>query len=1238
MSENKQSNTNENKSLQRLYYTSCKGYLNYFNDCYSGGNVLAASEKGLSLDECNKILCLSSSSIAFCEDCVFTFVAPTENARGAICATFPTRDDVGRASEFRNVIYDLKRDDLELRQCAAAFWCDEIQGYKERAHVWPDDYKEAVPKSKEPVVLEAFRKELDVKANDKTKEILELLNEKNDKAERWRKMFWFLLEAYLLRKHDDSRIFLVAPAEDVALAILGLASLLPKQILSGTSFAIRESNLTRPLTIIGLDRENQKRQIDGAIKHIIYGSSTDLLYDMQAPEGEEIVGENNLDSGKERAVLTFLKDIDSGGKNAYFEKTNPIKELLDEIRFDCSDLSLSQRLDVLDCAYCISKETKDQGEIKKSLEKIGANEYLAPLKKYLVDNLDTFLTFISQSSEPQFTLLWRCVPPEKRQTFIEQISKIFLEKDKEYNETCAVDLVREKDFLDYISDKNNLNFVGKLVNRWFSIFVEKNELSTKIKESKDLRQSLLKVFEGIIPEKTLETKKFLETICVWFDDQYDFLEFVVGKCSEIKWDEESTVFVKEEIRKYFFEVNEDTAKYQTWVLCEEKILLPFDDQSQTELVKTDFLGYMQGLLQGLPSENKKLEDFLKEVLKNKDRAKEYKKLHEKFSAIIDDFNKISDNLGSNNCQNAKHYKTEVQKSLKTFEVEVAEYPSNAFTRNISTSIKNCERNPKNNKTEGWLIDDLQRAVIEINVNMDYEKRNFLSYYDSRMKVKRRDVVKEYGSKIKPLNSDTKSSEDSNSKNQGDENNVGKLCDLLFRNKDIWGYLGKEGNGSEQLIDCDSIIFYQDVPEFLKAPLISPKEFQFEELGINELKVKQQGNVDNRIKKRTSETILTLGIVSGLGIPALIFLILLFSILTKPVDPKGNNMPPGEAGAVVKEAADKAGEQKPSSETDVATLETTDEITVAYENTSNVNDDSVLPLANSLPLYFEDSNGKAYCKISPGSFKMGSPLTDEDIRKKYPTSDDLKDIGNAPQHEEKIKQVFYLARSPVTRGDFEKFVQDAEYKTTAENTENIGQEGSWRKPRIEQKDDEEPVVCISYEDAIAYVNWLNMNSRSYDKLKGYKPKYRLPGEVEWEYACRAGRDTEFSWGDDEKDGKDYLNARDIEYQKQGKGEPKNSSFSFNDGYKGTSPVEKFRTNQWGLCDMLGNVWEWTSSCHDPQDSSSDAEKILRGGAFDSSPAACRCASRRKEKPRKVKANVGFRVAFSLVPPDDSGANP
>ena len=149
----------------------------------------------------------------------------------------------------------------------------------------------------------------------------------------------------------------------------------------------------------------------------------------------------------------------------------------------------------------------------------------------------------------------------------------------------------------------------------------------------------------------------------------------------------------------------------------------------------------------------------------------------------------------------------------------------------------------------------------------------------------------------------------------------------------------------------------------------------------------------------------------------------------------------------------------------------------------------------------------------------------------------------------------------------------------------------------------PATCLSWDDAQAYIAWLNQQVHDLPSAKGRRHgPYRLPTEAEWEYAARAGTTTSRWWGN--ALGKGYANC-------EGCG----TSW----GGHLIAPVYSFGPNRFGLYDMLGNVWQWVSDCwHDsyvgaPKDGSSWTEdgcskRVLRGGSWANLPIYVRSAAR------------------------------
>jgi len=238
-------------------------------------------------------------------------------------------------------------------------------------------------------------------------------------------------------------------------------------------------------------------------------------------------------------------------------------------------------------------------------------------------------------------------------------------------------------------------------------------------------------------------------------------------------------------------------------------------------------------------------------------------------------------------------------------------------------------------------------------------------------------------------------------------------------------------------------------------------------------------------------------------------------------------------------------------------------------------------------------------IPAGRFTMGS-TAEETTR--FNASPELA-AQEKPQHSVTVMRAFALSKYPITRGEFSAFVAATGYK---------GSE-AWRSPGFAQTD-QDPVVRVSYEDAQHYVAWLN-------QLSGGSA-YRLPSEAEWEYAVRAGTTTTFYWGDTV--GKNNANCADCGSRWSG---------------KSTSPVGSFAANHFGLYDMAGNVWQWVEDCNasNYSEATSDGsafrsqhcdQRVVRGGAWNSSPLDLRSANRGGDGPESRDPDLGFRVARTL----------
>ena len=258
-------------------------------------------------------------------------------------------------------------------------------------------------------------------------------------------------------------------------------------------------------------------------------------------------------------------------------------------------------------------------------------------------------------------------------------------------------------------------------------------------------------------------------------------------------------------------------------------------------------------------------------------------------------------------------------------------------------------------------------------------------------------------------------------------------------------------------------------------------------------------------------------------------------------------------------------------------------------------------------------------VPAGSFMMGSTHSNE-----------------RPVHRVTIPVPFAVGKYEVTRGDFKEFIE-----ATGRASGNSGwtQEYDQRKERAERgwnnpgysQGDRHPVVCVSWNDARAYVRWF---SRKTGK------RYRLLSEAEWEYAARASTGTSRYWGDDMSTQCDHANG----FDRTAKAE---LDFDWEhapcrDGSAYTARVGRYGENSFGLSDMLGNVWEWVEDCWrdnyagapadgDSWVSAGDCgERVLRGGSWVTVPGNLRTAFRAGYSAEDRNYNIGFRISRTLSP--------
>jgi formylglycine-generating enzyme required for sulfatase activity len=219
-------------------------------------------------------------------------------------------------------------------------------------------------------------------------------------------------------------------------------------------------------------------------------------------------------------------------------------------------------------------------------------------------------------------------------------------------------------------------------------------------------------------------------------------------------------------------------------------------------------------------------------------------------------------------------------------------------------------------------------------------------------------------------------------------------------------------------------------------------------------------------------------------------------------------------------------------------------------------------------------------IPPGSHPQGKPI---------------RDCRGCPEMVGLAGTGFAIGKYEITRQQWAAFAKATGHPDNKNcfvwRGKNWTRGGGWREPGFAQGN-KDPVVCVSWNDASAYAEWLSKRTGK---------EYRLPTEAEWVAACQAGAAHEYCGSDD-------LDA--VAW--------------YGDNAKGrTHPVGQKKPNAWGLHDMSGNVWEWTADCT-RQDENPCTDRQLRGGAWRIGGDSAKAAYREHSGAGAANFNLGFRL--------------
>jgi formylglycine-generating enzyme required for sulfatase activity/uncharacterized membrane protein len=269
----------------------------------------------------------------------------------------------------------------------------------------------------------------------------------------------------------------------------------------------------------------------------------------------------------------------------------------------------------------------------------------------------------------------------------------------------------------------------------------------------------------------------------------------------------------------------------------------------------------------------------------------------------------------------------------------------------------------------------------------------------------------------------------------------------------------------------------------------------------------------------------------------------------------------------------------------------------------------------VPAQFKNDQGMKFRLVPPGEFQMGTAQDKlEKLIEAVHSSNDpafLKPLkGEIGPRKVLVREPFYLGTTEVTVGEFRRFVEAANYKTSAEKSGDGGWSGRdglwtrhkdhvWKTPGEWTLADDQPVVHVSHDDAVAFCEWLSQEEGL---------NYVLPTRIQWEFAARAGATGLFGASDDP------ATLAQIGWAKYGLPPGRNNQ---------PQPVGGKAANAFGLFDMVGNVWEWTSTW----DAADTSRRIIAGGSWYLEADGTRPAVVGNATPSIAwDAGTGFRVAI------------
>ena len=283
----------------------------------------------------------------------------------------------------------------------------------------------------------------------------------------------------------------------------------------------------------------------------------------------------------------------------------------------------------------------------------------------------------------------------------------------------------------------------------------------------------------------------------------------------------------------------------------------------------------------------------------------------------------------------------------------------------------------------------------------------------------------------------------------------------------------------------------------------------------------------------------------------------------------------------------------------------------------------------------------FCWCPPGTFTMGSPRDEKEREPAYcQFSEDQVAV--------KLTKGFWLAKYETTQGQWERVMGTTlreQFKKANDqlyldyiNSRTGVPWSAWAQSSGEGPS--YPIYYVNHAEATAFCQRLTEQERQAGRLpRGWE--YRLPTDAQWEYACRAGTRTATAFGD-------QLSSREANFD---------GNYPYNGAEKGPrlgrlAEVGQYRPNAWGLCDLHGNVREWCRDCYqaklpggtdpevttNPVRTTGEADKVVRGGSWQTWGSDCRSARRFGSAPVNRDNGCGFRVAAVLLTPKPKPAPP